>query len=187
MSITWMIHKTGGLGHEVIRFFLSWAPLRELCPELPCNQAKTRSLCDTGSYPAVRQNHQAGLVRLSKGRLCLQERHRRRDQVPAGIRLYFLSLFISSNDLVWVQCTWNILTYHLSIEQCIESSLHSVNRWVVPGWNPVCIFVPCLWILFLLKVCCPLTPCIWIHYRTVLSIASLEWLFSPSSPMRLTR
>lgn len=57
---------------------------RELCAELPGDAAEVGGVCDAGSDPALRQNHQAGLVRLSERRLRVQERDRRRDTLPAG-------------------------------------------------------------------------------------------------------
>lgn len=57
---------------------------RELCAELPGHEAEAGDVRDAGADPALRQDHQAGLVRLPEGRVRLQERHQRRHQVPAG-------------------------------------------------------------------------------------------------------
>lgn len=58
---------------------------RELCAELPGDAAEARGVRDPGSDPAVRPDHQAGLVRLPEGRLRVQKCHRRRHALPAGV------------------------------------------------------------------------------------------------------
>lgn len=59
-------------------------PRRELCTELFGHAAKVGRVRDPGSDPALRQDHQTGLVRLSERRLRLQKRYRRCDAVSAG-------------------------------------------------------------------------------------------------------
>lgn len=58
---------------------------RELCAELSGNPAKISSVCDAGVDPAVRQDHQTGLVRLSERWLRVPKRHCRCHALPPGV------------------------------------------------------------------------------------------------------
>lgn len=58
---------------------------RELCAELSGNPAKISGVCDAGVDPAVRQDHQTGLVRLSERWLRVPKRHCRCHALPPGV------------------------------------------------------------------------------------------------------
>lgn len=69
---------------SVYRYTSSSLCFRELCAQLPCHSAKVGNVCHTSTNPVICEDHKVGLVWLSEGWICLQERDHRCHKVFTG-------------------------------------------------------------------------------------------------------